>query len=157
MYSVDTWVSLNYNMDMQTGLHRYVCHKRDKVGTSSYNWENGRNSFDWWKKRFQQMSNYFDTFRIDHILGFFPYLANSDRTRGGIIMGYLNPSVPIHIDEFYQRDSFDYNRFCLPYITDSVIWENFGDDANWVKINCIDIIDGWIGFKPICNKSFGNV
>ena len=39
---------------------------------------------------------------------------------------------------------FDYNRFCKPYITDNVLWEIFGDDAVWVKANCLQIEDGWV-------------
>ncbi len=153
--SVDTWVSPElYNMDMQAGAPPDMfAIKGQNWELPSYNWEKMEETgFDWWKKRFQQMSNYFDTFRIDHILGFFRIWQIPIEQEEGI-MGYLNPSVPIHIDEFYQKGiHFDYNRFCLPYITDSVIWENFGDDANWVKINCIDIIDGWIlRLKPICN------
>ena len=68
-------------------------------------------------------------------------------------MGYLNPSIPVHINEFAEKGvQFDYNRFCMPFITDSVLWEIFGDDAPWVKLNCIDIFDGWIlRLKPMCD------
>ena len=57
------------------------------------------------------------------------------------------------INEFAEKGiQFDYNRFCMPFITDSVLWEIFGDDAPWVKLNCIDIFDGWIlRLKPMCD------
>lgn len=30
-----------------------------------------KDNFSWWKKRFRKLEDYFDSFRIDHILGFF--------------------------------------------------------------------------------------
>jgi 4-alpha-glucanotransferase len=119
----------------------------------TYNWEKMEETgFEWWKNRFSQMSNYFDTFRVDHILGFFRIWQIPTEQEEGI-MGYLNPSIPVHINEFGEKGiQFDYNRFCMPFITDSVLWEIFGDDAPWVKLNCIDIFDGWIlRLKPMCD------
>lgn len=153
--SVDTWVSPElFNMDMQAGAPPDMfAIKGQNWELPTYNWEKMEaTDFDWWKKRFRQMSNYFDTFRIDHILGFFRIWQIPMEQEEGI-MGYLNPSIPVHINEFGSKGlRFDYNRFCMPFITDSVLWEVFGDDAAWVKTNCIDIIDGWIlRLKPICD------
>jgi 4-alpha-glucanotransferase len=46
---------------------------RDRTGDfQPYNWKKMQeDGFTWWRKRFEQMSEYFDAFRIDHILGFF--------------------------------------------------------------------------------------
>jgi 4-alpha-glucanotransferase len=90
------------------------------------------------------MSNYFDTFRIDHILGFFRiWQIPTSQVEG--IMGHLFPSTPIYISEFADKGIwFDYNRFCKPYITDAILWDFFAEDAAWVKTNCLQIEDGWV-------------
>lgn len=146
-FSVDTWVSPQlFNMNMQAGAPPDMFSvKGQNWELPSYNWdEMQRSDFDWWKKRFAQMSNYFDTFRIDHILGFFRIWQIPINQIEGI-MGHLSPSVPIHINEFAQKGIwFDYNRFCKPYITDSILWDIFGEEMPWVKANCLQIEDGWI-------------
>lgn len=145
--SVDTWVSPElFNMNMQAGAPPDMfAVKGQNWELPTYNWEMiKRTQFDWWKKRFAQMSNYFDTFRIDHILGFFRIWQIPNNQVEGI-MGHLYPSNAIHINEFAERGIwFDYNRFCKPYITDSILWDIFGEDAAWVKANCLQIEDGWI-------------
>lgn len=145
--SVDTWVSPElFHMHMQAGAPPDMfAVKGQNWELPTYNWEMiKRTGFDWWKKRFAQMSNYFDTFRIDHILGFFRIWQIPIHQVEGI-MGHLYPSTPIHINEFSEKGLwFDYNRFCKPYITDSVLWDFFGEEASWVKANCLQIEDGWV-------------
>lgn len=63
-------------------------------GFPTYNWEAmARDGYAWWKRRLIKMSEYFDAFRIDHILGFFriweiPGSGQSGKT------GHFNPSLP---------------------------------------------------------------
>jgi 4-alpha-glucanotransferase len=89
--------------------------------------------FHWWKKRFQQMSHYFDAFRIDHILGFFRiWSIPVDAVEG--IVGVFHPAVPVHVNEFFERRmDFDYDRFCKPYLTEDIIESLFGKQAHFVK------------------------
>ena len=145
--SVDTWVSPElFHMHMQAGAPPDMfAAKGQNWELPTYNWkEIEHTGFDWWKKRFSQMSNYFETFRIDHILGFFRiWQIPINQVEG--IMGHLNPSIPIHINEFAEKGLwFDYNRFCKPYINDAILWDFFGDEASWVKTNCLQIEDGWV-------------
>jgi 4-alpha-glucanotransferase len=145
--SCDTWVSPElFHMHMQAGAPPDMfAVKGQNWELPTYDWEAMEHTgFDWWKKRFAQMANYFDTFRIDHILGFFRiWQIPVNQVEG--IMGHLNPSTPIHINEFSEKGLwFDYNRFCKPYITDSILWDFFGEEASWVKANCLQIEDGWI-------------
>ncbi len=145
--SVDTWVSPElFHMHMQAGAPPDMFSvKGQNWELPTYNWEvMEKTGFDWWKKRFGQMANYFDTFRIDHILGFFRiWQIPVNQVEG--IMGHLNPSIPIHVNEFAEKGLwFDYSRFCKPYITDSILWDFFGEDASWVKANCLQIEDGWV-------------
>ena len=145
--SVDTWVSPElFHMEMQAGAPPDMfATKGQNWELPTYNWEEiEKTDFDWWKKRFAQMSNYFDTFRIDHILGFFRIWQIPENQIEGI-MGHLNPSIPLHINEFSEKGLWlDFNRFCKPYITDAILWDFFGEDATWVKANCLQIEDGWI-------------
>ncbi|MBP1638162.1 MAG: 4-alpha-glucanotransferase, partial [Bacteroidetes bacterium] len=145
--SVDTWVSPElFHMDMNAGAPPDMfAIKGQNWELPTYDWEAmKRTGFDWWKKRFSQMSNYFDTFRIDHILGFFRIWEIPVYQIEGI-MGHLNPSIPIYSNEFSEKGIwFDYNRFCKPYITDQILWDFFGEEVAWVKANCLQIEDGWI-------------
>jgi 4-alpha-glucanotransferase len=151
--SVDTWSSPElFNMNMQAGAPPDMfAVKGQNWELPTYNWEIiKRTGFDWWKKRFAHLSSYFDTFRIDHILGFFRiWQIPMSQVEG--IMGHLYPSTPLHINEFGERGVwFDYNRFCKPYITDGILWDIFGEDSVWVKANCLQIEDGWIfRLKPL--------
>jgi 4-alpha-glucanotransferase len=79
------------------------------------------------------MSDYFDAFRIDHILGFFRiWSIPSDAVEG--IMGHFVPAIPIHINEFNSKAVwFDYARYTKPFITEDVLWEVFGYDNELVK------------------------
>jgi len=145
--SVDTWVSPElFHMEMQAGAPPDMFSvKGQNWELPTYNWDEiERTGFDWWRKRFSQMSNYFDTFRIDHILGFFRiWQIPISQVEG--IMGHLNPSVPIYLNEFADKGLwFDYNRFCKPYITDVILKNIFGEETPWIKANCLQIEDGWI-------------
>lgn len=91
-----------------------------------------QNNFDWWRKRFQQMSHYFDAFRIDHILGFFRiWSIPNDAVEG--ILGRFVPAKPIAVTEFAQNNIlFDADRFCNPYITEAILTDIFGGEMETV-------------------------
>lgn len=145
--SVDTWVNPElFHLDMTAGAPPDMfAVKGQNWLLPTYNWDVMRETgFKWWRQRFEQMSCYFDTFRIDHILGFFRIWEIPEEQIEGI-MGHLNPSIPIYLHEFEEKGIwFDYNRFCKPYITDQILSEFFGVDAPWVKANCLQIEEGWM-------------
>jgi 4-alpha-glucanotransferase len=103
-------------------------------GFPIYNWKKMQeDNFTWWKQRFEQISNYYDAFRIDHILGFFRIWSIPEHAVQGI-MGRFIPCLPVHMNEFGENGIwFDYRRYCCPYITDEVLGEIFGDQAELVK------------------------
>ena len=94
-----------YYMDQQAGAPPDdFAVKGQNWGFPTYNWRKMQeDGFSWWKRRFEQMSRYFDTFRIDHILGFFRIWSIPENSVEGI-MGHFDPSIPIHISEFHQRN-----------------------------------------------------
>ncbi|TCJ16531.1 4-alpha-glucanotransferase [Flaviaesturariibacter flavus] len=135
-YSVDAWQEPElYHMDWQAGAPPDdFAVKGQNWGFPTYNWDRMQeDGFRWWKRRFEQMSNYFDAFRIDHILGFFRiWSIPMDAVEG--IMGRFIPALPIRHHEFGERGIwFDYDRYCRPYITDAVLGEIFGGSAEFVR------------------------
>jgi 4-alpha-glucanotransferase len=135
-YGCDAWVEPElYNMNMQAGAPPDdFAVKGQNWGFPTYNWKRMQEDrFDWWRRRFEQMSNYFDAFRIDHILGFFRIWSIPMHAVEGI-MGYFVPAIAVHINEFAEKGIwFDYYRYCKPYITDAVLNDVFGGNAEKVK------------------------
>jgi len=135
-YGCDAWVAPGlYEMDMQAGAPPDdFAVKGQNWGFPIYNWKKMQEDhFDWWRSRFQQMSNYFDAFRIDHILGFFRIWAIPSHAIEGIC-GHFVPAIPVDITEFGEKGIwFDYDRYTQPFITDNVLKEIFGDYSEQVK------------------------
>lgn len=135
-YSCDTWIAPElFNMQYQAGAPPDdFALKGQNWGFPTYNWQQmQKDGFAWWSERFTQMSHYFDAFRIDHILGFFRIWSIPIHAVQGI-MGKFEPCIPINISEFGEQGIwFNYERLCMPYITDAVLWELFGENAESVK------------------------
>ncbi len=135
-HSADTWQHPElFNMEYQAGAPPDdFAIKGQNWGFPTYNWQKMQvDGFAWWKQRFEQMSHYYDAFRIDHILGFFRIWSIPINAVEGI-MGHFVPAIPIHIHEFNQQGIwFDYRRYTQPFITEQVLWEFFGYDNELVK------------------------
>lgn len=130
-YGCDTWVAPElYNMHEQAGAppDDFTAIGQN-WGFPTYNWKRMQeDGFSWWKQRFEQMSNYFDAFRIDHILGFFRIWSIPIHEVQGI-MGRFVPCLPVHFVEFGENGIwFDDHRFCKPFITDTVLKDVFTSD-----------------------------
>lgn len=130
-YGCDAWTEPEqYNMCWQAGAPPDdFTAVGQNWGFPTYNWKRMQeNGFAWWKQRFEQMSDYFDAFRIDHILGFFRIWSIPANAVQGI-MGRFVPCLPVHINEFGENGIwFDYQRFCKPFITDDILNEVFGEE-----------------------------
>ena len=132
----DAWIAPElYNMETQAGAPPDdFTPIGQNWGFPTYNWKRmQQDGFAWWKQRFEQMSNYFDAFRIDHILGFFRiWSIPADAVQG--IMGHFVPSIPVHYVEFGENGIwFDERRYCNPFIIDDVLKEVFGPLSEKVK------------------------
>ncbi len=115
--------------DMQSGAPPDpFAAKGQNWGFPTYNWPRMRqDGFAWWKHRLTQMGNYFDAFRIDHILGFFRIWSIPRNAVEGIL-GYFVPAIPVRPVEFAEHGiAFDYERFARPFINNAVLTEIFGD------------------------------
>jgi 4-alpha-glucanotransferase len=124
--------------------------KGQNWGFPTYNWPRMKaDGFAWWKRRFEQMSCYFDAFRIDHILGFFRIWSIPAHAVEGI-MGYFVPAIPVEAGEFAARGiAFDRGRFTKPFITDAVLSKIFGNDSGTVHRDFLDAnASGIYSLKP---------
>lgn len=131
-YSVDAWMAPHlYNMDCQAGAPPDdFSVTGQNWGFPTYNWqEMARDGYAWWKERLAKMSDYFDVFRIDHILGFFRiWEIPMDAVEG--LLGHFNPCLPFSTHELGQWGlQVDTERFCEPYIRTYMLAEIFGDRA----------------------------
>lgn len=93
----DAWMApALYKMDQQAGAPPDdFAVKGQNWGFPTYNWaQMQRDDFAWWRRRFEQMSHYFDAFRIDHILGFFRIWSIPLHAVQGI-MGRFDPCLPV--------------------------------------------------------------
>jgi len=137
-HSSDAWVAPElYNMDQQAGAPPDdFAVTGQNWGFPTYNWKKmAEDDYAWWKQRFEQMSEYFDAFRIDHILGFFRiWSIPIDAIQG--IMGSFSPSIPVHKVEFNERNIlFDYERYTKPFINEAILHELGGTLADEIKEN----------------------
>lgn len=149
-HSCDAWMEpALFHMDLQAGAPPDdFAVKGQNWGFPTYNWERmQQDNFEWWHKRFRQMSNYFDAFRIDHILGFFRIWSIPLHAVEGL-MGHFEPAIPVHMNEFARRGiTFEYGRFCHPYINDAVLIELLGEKKELLKTFLISNSDGTYTLK----------
>jgi 4-alpha-glucanotransferase len=135
-HSAEVWQQPDlFHTDMQAGAPPDAfAAKGQNWGFPTYNWPRMKqDGFDWWKRRFAQMSCYFDAFRIDHILGFFRIWSIPRHAVQGIL-GYFVPALPVQAGEFSARGiAFDHERFTRPFINDAVLQELFAERAGRVK------------------------
>lgn len=132
----DTWQAPElFHLEFQAGAPPDAfAAKGQNWSFPTYNWPRMKETgFAWWKQRFAQMSEYFDAFRIDHILGFFRiWSIPADAVEG--ILGRFVPAQPVRAEEFLQRGvPFEPERYTQPYITDAVLAEIFGTAHESVK------------------------
>ena len=140
-FSVDAWVNPKlYNLDCQAGAPPDdFSDDGQNWGFPTYNWqEMAKDGFSWWKHRLTKMQEYFDAYRLDHILGFFRiWSIPTTQTKG--LMGVFDPAIPISKDEFEKRGlKFDEERFCKPYIRKHILEQIFGEQAGYVKHSFLD-------------------
>ncbi len=137
-HGADAWQHPElFHMNLQAGAPPDdFAVKGQNWGFPTYNWQKMQaDNFAWWRQRFEQMSYYFDAFRIDHILGFFRIWSIPMHSVEGI-MGHFEPCIPVHINEFYERNIwFDYNRYTKPFITDQLLHDVAGNEADYFKQN----------------------
>ena len=124
-----------FNLDAQTGAPPDAFSLNGQNwGFPTYNWSE-KSIIPWWHKRLKWMSQYFDAFRIDHVLGFFRiWEVPADAIFG--ILGHFSPALPLTVSEIeYFGLPFRKDFMTRPFINDRVIERLFGIHAQFVKEN----------------------
>lgn len=102
-------------------------------GFPTYNWEEMiADGCLWWEKRFSKMAQYFDAYRIDHVLGFFRiWEIPIDAVYG--ILGQFSPALGMTREEIAGY-GFNFQDYMLePFITDWVLERTFGERASEIR------------------------
>ena len=130
--SVEAWTEPNYfNMQMQTGAPPDdFSDTGQNWSFPTYNWEAmEKDGFEWWKKRFRKLSHYFDSFRIDHILGFFRiWEIPLEYTEG--LCGHFRPALPLSDEEIRQYGMTFDERWTKPRIHTKYLPELFRENTD---------------------------
>lgn len=135
--SVDAWTNPRlFNLDCQAGAPPDdFSIMGQNWGLPTYNWEEmNKDGFKWWKNRFRKMSEYFDAYRIDHILGFFRIWQIPMNAVHGLL-GIFYPAMPYTENEMRNQYDFwlDKDLHTNPYIMDYFLHDFFGDYTEEAK------------------------
>lgn len=143
-FSVDAWQHPHlFNMNCQAGAPPdEFSTLGQNWGFPTYNWdEMSKDGFKWWKDRFGKMAEYFDAYRIDHILGFFRiWQIPMDAVHG--LLGYFNPALPFSPEEL--RHSYDFwinpGIQTKPLILEWMLGDFFGEYVNEAKVSYLEAL-----------------
>ncbi len=133
--SVDVWVTPHlFRLDSQAGAPPDdFSVMGQNWGFPTYNWEvMSLDGYAWWQARFSKMAEYFDAYRIDHILGFFRiWEIPLDAVHG--LLGYFNPALPFTPLQMQERYGFTFeSSYAKPAINGWLLCHLFGADAEEV-------------------------
>ena len=120
-HSVEAWAEPEYfNMGEQAGAPPDAfAVDGQNWGFPTYNWDRmAKDGYAWWKRRFRKMAEYFDAYRIDHVLGFFRIWEIPVPYKSGL-MGHFSPALPYSADDLRWRGfPFDEGRHARSYTED---------------------------------------
>ncbi len=139
--SVEAWTEPNlFNLSAQAGAPPDdFAVKGQNWGFPTYNWEEmAKDNYQWWIRRMQKMADYFDTYRIDHILGFFR-IWEVPTNAVEALLGHFNPALPMSTKEIgHYGLYFNHERFAKPYIRHHLLKPIFGESVESVIPNFLD-------------------
>ena len=101
----DVWMEPRYfNMDGQAGAPPDdFSADGQNWGFPTYNWDEMlKDGCQWWVRRFQNMSQFFDAYRIDHVLGFFRIWEIPMPQESGLT-GQFSPALGLSTEEINAR------------------------------------------------------
>lgn len=109
--SVDVWQHPElFNLDMSAGAPPDdFAMDGQNWGFPTYNWDRmAEDNFAWWRARLSHMAQYFDAYRIDHVLGFFRIWEIPADVHSGLL-GHFSPALPLSADEMRAEFGFDFD------------------------------------------------
>ncbi|MCR5151803.1 MAG: 4-alpha-glucanotransferase [Prevotella sp.] len=143
-YGCDVWQEPGYfNLNGQAGA------PPDDFSVNGQNWGFPTYNWDamladgcrWWVRRFQNMSKFFDAYRIDHVLGFFRIWEIPIHSVHGLL-GQFAPSLAMTPDEIEGYGlPWHEDYYLRPYINRWVLERIFGERADEVVNTYLEPID----------------
>ncbi len=138
---VEAWVEPRYfNLNGQAGAPPDAFSANGQNwGFPTYDWDAMlADGCSWWVKRFRKMSQYFDAYRIDHVLGFFRiWEIPIDAVHG--LLGQFSPSQGMSADEIRGYGlNFQEELMTRPFIADWVLDRIFGPHAQEVREHYVE-------------------
>lgn len=133
--SVEAWTEPHYfNLNGQAGAPPDdFSMNGQNWGFPTYNWEvMEKDGYRWWVKRFQKMAEYFDAYRIDHLLGFFRIWEIPMHAVHGLL-GQFVPSLPMSKEEIESYGLPFKEEYLNPYIHEYFLGQIFGPHTSYVK------------------------
>ena len=115
-HGCDTWSEPRYfNMNGQAGAPPDdFSADGQNWGFPTYNWDEMlADGCQWWIRRFQNMSKYFDAYRIDHVLGFFRIWEIPMPEKSGL-MGQFSPALGMTREEIEGYGVHGHDELFLP-------------------------------------------
>ena len=135
-YGCDVWMEPKYfNLNGQAGAPPDdFSVNGQNWGFPTYNWDEMlKDDCAWWVRRFQNMSKYFDAYRIDHVLGFFRIWEIPANAVHGLL-GQFAPSLGMSREEIEAYGlPFHEDHFTQPFISDWILDRIFHEKAEDVK------------------------
>jgi 4-alpha-glucanotransferase len=134
--SVEAWIEPYYfHMNGQAGAPPDAFSVNGQNwGFPTYDWDvMEQDGYQWWRRRFRKMAEYFTAYRIDHILGFFRIWEIPAHSVHGLL-GQFSPALPMSPEEigsfglYFQKDFMT-----RPFINDELLARSFGARAQYVK------------------------
>ena len=133
---VEAWVEPKYfNLNGQAGAPPDAFSVNGQNwGFPTYNWDAMlEDGCKWWVRRFRKMAQYFDAYRIDHVLGFFRIWEIPIHAVHGLL-GQFSPSqgmTPAEIEGYGLQ--WQEELFTKPFIANWTLDRIFGEHAQYVK------------------------
>ena len=123
-----------FNLDSQAGAPPDAFSMQGQNwGFPTYHWSDALYRMQ--RQRLNHMQQYFDAFRIDHVLGFFRiWEIPADAVYG--LLGHFSPALPLTVSEIeYFGLPFRKELFTRPFINDRLVERLFGVHAQYVRDN----------------------
>lgn len=136
-HSVEVWMNTRlFDCNGQAGAPPDFFSKfGQNWGFPIYNWEEmKKDGYSWWCNRLRKMADYFDAYRIDHILGFFRIFRIPADSEYGLL-GQFAPALAMTKEEIKQYNIELTDDMLEPFIHDDYLEELFGKKTQYVKEN----------------------
>ncbi len=144
-YGCDVWTEPRYfNLNGQAGAPPDdFSVNGQNWGFPTYNWDEMiKDGCQWWVNRFQNMAQYFDAYRIDHVLGFFRIWEIPIHSVHGLL-GQFSPALGMSREEIEGYGlHWQEELFTEPFIADWVLDRIFREHADEVRQKYVEHVWG---------------